>query len=124
MELFWKKISVCINMDTLMIELILNVFLSVLFGLILRQIKEFIFFFGVFIPLRIFCGGYHANTTWKCVVLSNLVVVSVVLGARWMLAYELSLAIKILFVIISSSVIIKLSPIENYNRRLNIKEDV
>lgn len=107
---------------TLIIEVILNVALSLIVGAFLGQIKEVIFFLCMFIPLRSFCGGYHADKTWKCIVLSNLVVVAAIAMAKIMLYFDVLQAIKIIGMIASALVIILLSPIENKNKEINIFE--
>ncbi|MCI9006330.1 MAG: hypothetical protein HFH39_14145 [Lachnospiraceae bacterium] len=30
-----------------------------------------------------YCGGYHANKAWRCVLLSNAVAIGVVEAAKW-----------------------------------------
>ena len=67
---------------TMLVEIALNLVVSVCLGIWLRQIKSIIFFFFIFLPLRSYCGGYHANKAWKCVLLSNAVAFGVVEAAK------------------------------------------
>ena len=66
----------------LMIEAFINVVISLLLGAVLGCFKEVVFFLIVFMPLRSFCGGYHAAKTWQCTVLSNLVVLLVIVVSK------------------------------------------
>ena len=107
---------------TAMLEVILNICLSVFIGIILGQIKEIIFFLCMFIPLRSFSGGYHADKTWKCVVLSNFIVVFAVEAAKWMAAYEMSLPVTNTIILCSALMVAIISPIESQNKKLNAYE--
>lgn len=33
----------------------------------------------IFIPLRMYCGGWHASKSWACSVLSNIIIVFVMI---------------------------------------------
>ena len=57
-------------------ELIISTFLGLasimLFSGFMSEVLSGIVFFLVFIPLRLFAGGYHATTYGKCFIISNL----------------------------------------------------
>ena len=50
---------------TLFFELLINIAISLIIGILMGNIAELIFFLCTFIPLRSFCGGYHADERWK-----------------------------------------------------------
>lgn len=106
----------------LMLEGSINIFISILLGLLLGKIKNCLLFFLFFVPLRSFCGGYHAKKTWQCVVLSNLVLMSAVIMSNWILQFDFSLRFYILGIILLGSVIFCFSPIDDRNKRLNDSE--
>lgn len=107
---------------TLMIEVILNLALSLVLGVLLRQIKEVIFFLCIFIPLRSFCGGYHTNKAWKCIILSNLTVIGVVVLSKLMVFNELPELIKNVIMVVAAFMIVMLAPVETQNRELSVHE--
>ena len=51
---------------TLLIEVTINVILSLVIGFALGEIGIVILFNLIFIPLRGFCGGWHAGKSWLC----------------------------------------------------------
>lgn len=57
----------------LLCEVVLNLAIAVVIGIIFSKIKEIMFFLCVYIPLRSFCGGWHANKIWKCTIISNII---------------------------------------------------
>lgn len=107
---------------TLMLEVIVNVGISIFLGIIFKSLKEVIFFLCMFIPLRSFSGGYHADKAWKCFILSNLAVAGVAVTSKLMiLNAPLRLAENII-ITIAALVIGALSPVDSQNRKLNISE--
>ena len=46
---------------TLLCEVFLNFIIALIIGIVFSRIKEVIFFLCMYIPLRSFCGGWHAN---------------------------------------------------------------
>ncbi|MDD6057092.1 MAG: accessory gene regulator B family protein [Clostridiales bacterium] len=55
----------------LLCEVILNLIIALIVGVVFSKVKEVLFFLGVYIPLRSFCGGWHADRIWKCTLISN-----------------------------------------------------
>ena len=58
---------------TLLIEVTINVILSLVIGFALGEIGIVILFNLIFIPLRGFCGGWHAGKSWLCTMTSAIV---------------------------------------------------
>ena len=56
----------------LLCEVFLNLVIALAIGIVFSKTKEVIFFLGMYIPLRSFCGGWHADKIWKCTVISNV----------------------------------------------------
>ncbi len=53
-----------------MAEMASNIVISICFGIWLGQLKGVLFFLCMFLPLRSYCGGYHADKAWKCMLQS------------------------------------------------------
>lgn len=64
---------------TLMFEASINVLIAFILGYFLHELSGVIFFLFIFIPLRSYCGGYHAPKAWMCVIISNASILGVVL---------------------------------------------
>lgn len=95
--------------------------LTFIIGIILNcKIESLVFYFS-FQLLRKYCGGYHADTSLKCEIITTIVCLLSVLSIK---AVNLSqngnpvLIIAIIF----SAVIFILSPIDTYENPLSYKE--
>ena len=78
-------------------------------------------FFSFFIPLRIYAGGYHADTKLKCFLVSLLVyfVFSVILAYLPQNLYVHTIVAEIAFTL--TMVVVK-APVVHYNKSINTKE--
>lgn len=90
-------------------------------GLLLRRPLEALAFLGTFSSIRSYAGGYHSKTPTGCYALSSLVSLLYLLAVRFT-PRRLKLLLTILSLPLSLSVIWRLSPVENGNHRLDIKE--
>ncbi|RKI26564.1 hypothetical protein D7V82_10420 [bacterium 1xD8-6] len=107
---------------TVMIEVLLNTAISFVLGVLLGQIKEVCFFLCMFIPLRSFCGGYHATKAWQCAILSNLSVIGALVLSEMLTQYRISPFVYIIGEICIGSVIAYYSPVESVHKKLNVEE--
>lgn len=64
----------------LLCEVFFNLVIALTIGIVFSKTKEVLFFLGMYIPLRSFCGGWHADKIWKCTVISNAIVLLQVYG--------------------------------------------
>lgn len=64
------------------LEISLNLLISILVLFELHMIKEGVVFFLVFIPLRKYSGGYHADTYIKCFIISILTLITIMKGSN------------------------------------------
>ena len=105
---------------TLMIEVFLNIVVSLTVSIMLGKVKEYAVVVCVFIPLRSFCGGYHAKEAWKCVILSNGSIIIAIMFAMYM-ELHINLSFWYFFVadVALGIIIMYLSPIESLNNRLS-----
>lgn len=103
---------------TLLIEVLINIVLSFIVSILLGILKECIFFMCAFVPLRSFCGGYHAKKAWKCIALSNISIMSAILFADFIARFNISLIWFLAGEVILGIIIMHLSPVESCNNRL------
>ncbi|MBQ9610598.1 MAG: accessory gene regulator B family protein [Lachnospiraceae bacterium] len=108
----------------LLFEIIINIFISFLMGILLGKIQEVIFFLLLFITLRSFCGGYHAKRIWECIVLSNAVMACAIVINIYFGKYVLPVLLYVTIVIVLSVIICSMAPVDNKNKRLNEKERI
>ncbi len=60
-------------------EVLINVVIATLIGVISSDWLLIILFLGIYIPLRSFCGGWHADKIWKCTIYSNLIILIMII---------------------------------------------
>lgn len=106
----------------IMAEIALNIVISICLGIWLGEVRGIFFFLCIFLPLRSYCGGYHAKKAWKCMLLSNAVAIGVVRVAKWGAFSLAPLWVKHFIAVMCSISIIFLSPVDNENRKLDANE--
>ena len=81
-------------------------------------------YYGIFVILRLFTGGFHANTYLSCNLVFLLVSLST-LGISKIMMYTniYSIVAHIIIIFISAAVVIKFAPIENENKPLNFEKE-
>jgi accessory gene regulator B len=87
-------------------------------GLIFNEIIAMLLFFIMFILVRIYCGGYHANTVLKC----KLIFILICLCEVSLLKINFPWYFHIISMILYLLSCIFLSPIINENKPLTIEE--
>ena len=108
---------------TLLIEVTINVILSLLIGFALGEIGIVILFNLIFIPLRGFCGGWHAGKSWLCTMTSAIVLLfSVFVGKDQLFQYGTNLWMILMG--ISCLTICFLAPMDSEAKRLSDEEIV
>lgn len=106
---------------TLVLEVITNIIIAVIIGLISGELASVVLFLAMFIPLRSYCGGYHASKAWICIILSNTVVAGVVLAVKNL---QFAAVYMPLFVVetLCTTIILLLAPIQSNTKKLNDNE--
>lgn len=106
---------------TLVLEVMINIIIAVIIGLISGELVSAALFMVMFIPLRSYCGGYHAPKAWICIILSNIAVAGAVLVVKtFRLAddYVPLLAAEA----VCTAVILLLAPIQSEAKKLSDNE--
>lgn len=99
---------------------IIDFFIVLAVGFIFNKIITMLIFFAMFISVRLYTGGYHANTVLKCKVVFVLICISLVFLSEFKFPYYLYILMMLLYVITSFF----LAPIENYNKPLTSEEQM
>lgn len=106
---------------TLVLEVMINIIIAIIIGLISGELVSVALFMVMFIPLRSYCGGYHASKTWICIILSNIAVAGVVLAVK---KFQLAVDYVPLLAaeVICTAVILLLAPIQSEAKKLSDNE--
>lgn len=103
----------------LLITSLLSTALILIIGIFCGKIVDTITFLILFIGLRSFTGGFHANTYWLCSALTFSIYLTVILISVFV---KIPNAVYWLLLPIGLCVLIKKAPIENPNKYLTVKE--
>lgn len=103
----------------LTLSFLITTFIILAIGIIFGNIIGSIMFLTVFIFLRRFTGGYHANTYLKCKVIT---VGSFLLSLFAAQIFNIPWWLYLILLIVGNIVIYFLAPIENPNKPLNNSE--
>lgn len=101
------------------ITALLNIFITIILGILMGRIWESIVFLLTYIPLRSYAGGYHAKNQFRCDVLSILLIITALTGCSLLIKYDFA---GRLLLPASGIIIFFLSPVEDFNKRLNQEE--
>ena len=100
-------------------EMGINLIVSIGIMLILHKVPEGIFFYLVFIPVRIYSGGYHSNTYLGCFLLSTITFIFVLVTCQ---KWHLPEGYSIWGIVVLTSLIWKIRPVNNESRPVSSGE--
>ena len=107
------------------LELMLSSFLEILFVIIVSVfVKNFlqtVLFFAGFIPLRIYAGGYHADTRLRCFLIL-LMIYAMFTAALYLLPYVVYQYIIYGAVLFNILVVVLMAPLSHDRKSMNDKE--
>lgn len=105
------------------INQLINVLFAVIIAVILKApIPVFVFLIS-YIPMRSYCGGYHARTNGGCTVVSALLVIIVCLLERYITG-DLALYLPPVGLVISGVLIFLFAPAPDKNKPLDEVETI
>lgn len=93
---------------------LINIALVSIIGIVTNYTFESIMFLAVFIIMRSFTGGYHANTYIKCILVTSISFIVLLLMFKTI--KNISLKSIILIAVFQVLIIALLAPIENKNK--------
>jgi len=101
------------------LNLALNILTTIIIGILCEMLYQSILFLVCYMPLRSFCGGYHAKTHLRCYIYSVIMITSILLVTKYagfnIVMYEI-------LVFISLMIILLLAPVEDENKKLDSVE--
>lgn len=100
------------------ISSLLNIVLVVIAGILIHHIIESIVFLSLFILIRSFTGGYHADTYFRCNLLMCTTFILTAL-ANSIFSNKFSLSIIIVLICVTELIVSILGPIENKNKPID-----
>lgn len=106
---------------TLIMEVCINFMLALSLGLAVHEIGIVLAFNLFFVPLRGFCGGWHAEKSSICTLVSSFVLaISVIFGKFELIQYKSYLWIAVMTVALL--VILHYAPLDSAAKRLSSNE--
>lgn len=102
-------------------EVLLNLIIAVVIGLIFDELKIISFFLFIYIPLRSFCGGWHADKIWKCTIISNIMLLLQIWGKRFLM-HNVAIYILMGLFLLSLISILYLAPVETKSKKISVSE--
>lgn len=100
------------------ISSMLNIILVLALGILIHHFLESVVFLTLFIIIRSFTGGYHADTYFRCNLLMCVTFLLTVL-ANVVVSGKLIQPIAILLIAFTEITVMTLGPIENKNKPIN-----
>lgn len=94
-----------------------NIIIALIISLITKSMWHFVAFILIFVPLRIFVGGYHAKTSEICFIYTSLVYALTVLIIKLFPLLNQNIAAIIVTTILLIPIMV-FSPLENSNNPL------
>lgn len=104
-----------------LIEVVGNLLITLIIGIVLGKIFETLLFLIIFIPLRSLTGGYHVQNENLCFVLSIALFLEVILSTGYLQKnFDIEWCIR--SYIVSLICILMVSPVDCKNKRLSIEK--
>ncbi len=100
------------------ISSLLNIILILIIGIIIHHVIDSVIFLSLFILIRSFTGGYHADTYFRCNMLM-CITFTLVTFFNTIFSQSISLPIAIFLVCIIEAIILVFGPIENKNKPID-----
>ena len=107
----------------LLYELFLNIVIAVVIGLVTNRLGELLVFLLLYVPLRSFCGGWHADKLWKCTIYSNLMLILLCVTLSYEIIYSRPIIMVLIFIIGIIFVGI-CAPVETQAKPISSKEKI
>lgn len=78
-------------------------------------------FLLIYIPLRSFCGGWHADKFWKCTIYSNVIIAVMLIGKEAVIGMNNVLLFLGIF-IVCSVCILGIAPVDTVTKPISEEE--
>lgn len=114
-----EELTVCQYGFEIIISTIIGFLLVLLSGIILDETIEALLFYVLFIGVRLFTGGYHATTHFKCKITLLICCLSVLIASKYL---PNSIILQIILLSVYLTAVFLFSPIEHINAPLTNDE--
>lgn len=94
----------------------INLTTTVIIGIVFSMLFESVIFLVSYMVVRVYAGGYHAKTQFRCYIISSIFIVLALMGVEYIIWEGFA---SIIAITIASMVIFKLSPVETKNKPLD-----
>ena len=98
------------------LNLTLNILTTIIIGVLCGMVYPSLMFLICYMPLRSFCGGYHAKTHLRCYIYSVIMITCILLVAKYT---AFNIVLSEVLVLISLIIILLLAPVEDENKKLD-----
>lgn len=105
----------------LVCEVLINIIIAAIIGVISGDWLLITIFLTIYIPLRSFCGGWHADKLWKCTIYSNLIIVLMIVSDEYMVRALTDIILLIAF-IICLLLVLCWAPMDTKSKPISIEE--
>lgn len=105
----------------LLVLTLFEMMILVMVGIILDKLPQMMVFVLTFALIRVYAGGYHSKSAWKCISIFTTVAVLVTF-LYW--NYPYADYVTIIISIIATSIISRYAPVQTKNRPLSREEQV
>ena len=114
-----ERLPVCQYGFEIIVSTIIGFLLVLTSGFILGEITEAILFYCLFVGVRFFTGGYHADTHFKCKMTLLICCLSVLIASKYLID---SITLQCVLLLIYLITVFLFSPIEHINAPLTTDE--
>ncbi len=104
-----------------LISKLLFLIISLILGVILNIVLESLVFYVSFSIIRAYAGGVHADKEWKCFVYTTIALLICALGIKVLINLKPTVLFAVILMI-SSLIIIIISPLDTKEKPLSAKE--
>lgn len=106
----------------IMLANITNALIVLTIGILSSSLLEMTLFYFIFVSLRFYCGGYHAESYFKCFKLFALTCLLSLMIGKLIIYCRVQEMFLVASLIVQGLCIYQMAPIENINKRLSQKE--
>lgn len=114
-----KRLPVCTYGFEIIVSTIIGFLLVLTVGIILEKFMESVLFYCLFVGVRLFTGGYHADTHLKCKMTLLICCLFVLVTSKYL---KLSIELQCLLLLLYLIAVFLFSPVEHINAPLTTDE--
>jgi len=106
-----------------MLTSLINLTVAALFGLLFGIFFEALLFYAAYITIRVYAGGYHAETPLRCFLLGIVILIPCMLAIQRYAAWSTPMVFYGLLGL-GAAALVLLGPVEHKNKRMDALEKV